>query len=95
MAGRKARIVVENDQVDIELEKAKKRYTRIEDIFSGLKWILARDPEKGVPLHTGDGANYHIIRTSAFNQIGGVTSIIALYTYDVYRVHIESMRFSR
>lgn len=82
-----ARVVAESASVSNAINQAKKKYPRVEDVFFGLKWVLARDPQKGVQLSN----SYWIIKTAP-SAIRGVPVLVALYRFDGDQVDIDAIK---
>ena len=82
-----ARDVAESDSVASVIDKSRKKYPRAEELFSGLQWVLARDPHRGVQVSNP----YWLIKTADSNA-PGVPVITALYRFDDDRVEIEAIR---
>lgn len=83
-----ARTIARDYSVDAEIEQAQEKYSRIEDVWMGVQWDLARSPETGVAL---DG---FWLKKSPVWALEGVPIITALYTFDDNEVQVEAIRIS-
>jgi len=82
-----ARVVAESNSVTTAINRSKKKYPRVEDVFSGLKWALARDPANGILASNP----YWVIKTAP-SVAAGVPQIIALYRFDNDNVEIDAVK---
>jgi hypothetical protein len=80
---------VEEKRVGDEISRLKKKHSRIEEVFEGLKWVLAKNPERGV-LIPGMNPPRYLIKTAKFN-IQGVPSILIVYNFTADDVNIEAI----
>ena len=92
MAGKKwfsARTVIEEDAVKDLIDSESKKYHRLNDIFEGLKWRLARRPESG--LEISDNPRKWIFKTYPWS-VGGAAVITVIYTFDDDTVTIQAAK---
>jgi len=88
-----ARTIVEESSVVEMIESERVNYSRLEELFEGLKWRLARDAENGVRFASSNGVDYLLIKTPNW-AINGVPVITALYSYDDDQVVIYSIKIT-
>ena len=84
------RSVREHTEAVAAADDAFLKWTRAEDAWDSVKWVLARDPNVGVPLTEGSTLR-------AFTYVGGwaydMPTIIVLYEVDAEYVTIKSAKF--
>lgn len=83
-----ARSVVEDKKTEHKIDKNKGKYSRLEDIWEGLKWLLARSPELGEPLPGKEGL--YVYKTPQW-KTKGAAMITALYSYSDDKVVIHDI----
>lgn len=88
--GSKARTIRDEHRVSYKIAKAAQSYPRIEDLYEGWKWRLARDPNVGVPL-TSKNPGYRVLRTHNFG-VATIPNAVILYRYDANTVFVEDIR---
>ncbi len=86
-----ARTVIENDGVREQIDAAKKKYPRIDDVWDAWIWRLARDPERDASP-SGNGLN--LIKTADLSNYGLPEGIAFLYRFTEDEVTIISIRIS-
>ncbi len=85
-----AKTVIEENAVSEAIDQAKARYNRIDDLYEGLKWRLARQPDDAhVPIPDVEG--FHTIKTIRW-LIEGVPVIQAVYRITDDEIIITSIR---
>ena len=84
-----ARTIVEEDVVSATIDEETSKYRRLNEIFEGLKWRLARKPEDGYPI----SEDKMMIKTYSWS-IDGAAAITAIYSYDDESVVVEAVRVS-
>jgi hypothetical protein len=89
MAEFHARTIIEDQRVENALAKLKRKHSRIEDVFDGLKWVLSRHPERGVKI-PGHNPDVFLIKTLEYD-ISGVPTLVVLYRFDADTVTIEAL----
>jgi len=91
MAGRPqyARIIIEEQLVEKRIDQAVTKLPRLAEMWDGIKWRLARSPEKGQLIEIG--SDYYGVKTSSWSP-GGVPSITVLYRFDNEYVYIEGSK---
>jgi len=81
------RTIKEENIVETRVNSAKTKYSRFEDAFDALKWILARKPENGIKID-----NKFLYKQNG--QIdSSVPEITVLYTYNENEVNILEIKF--
>ena len=86
-----ARTIRESDFVSREIESAKTDFHRIEEIFDGWKYRLARQPEiLGYPI-AGTNPQRYLVKTAP-QSVAGVPIITMLYSFDDNYVDIEAIK---
>lgn len=89
MANSSIRAVRETADVSRTLQEWKPKFPRLADAYEGLKWILARDPRRGLPI--GDTRNpLWIYRQAARGP--GLPIIEVLYAIEKDAIEIVSLR---
>jgi hypothetical protein len=79
----------------LALDEAKKKYPRVEDVYNGWAWRLAREPEVGVPVPlkelTGKAptADVRVVRSG---NLPGLPCLVLLYRFDDAQVVILQLR---
>lgn len=87
---KKMRTIVEEQIAQTKIDSAKNKYKRLEDIYNGLSWRLAREPESGVLIGNKNPDIYLIkIDPVVDMQLPG---ILALYSYDDNQVNVLDVR---
>jgi hypothetical protein len=76
------RSVAYEDVVTKKLEdpKTNKKFPRLEDLWRGFEWRLARDPGIGVPV-PGSVPTLCVVKTRD-SSVPGVPTVLVLYTFD-------------
>lgn len=84
-----ARTIRESHRATAVLSKAAGEYHRVEDLWDGWKWRLARDPRRdATPIPDVEPTTY-LIRTALFPDAPELT---ILFTYDEDYVDIIAIR---
>lgn len=81
------RDVFEQDDVSRTIDASIQKYSRLGDAWEGLKWLLARKPDVGMPI--GDGLYLH--KQGAWPNTPNIT---VLYSYNDERVTIKGAKLS-
>lgn len=81
-----ARTVVEEDDVSAFIEKHRGNWSRITDVFDGIKWGLARAPEKGYQLN-----DVWLFKSYPWDG----QSLVVLYEFDDDTVTIKAINFGQ
>lgn len=88
-----ARTIVEEDAVAEQIELAKGKYRRFQDIWEyGWKWRLARDPLADGVLVEGTSDTY-LLRTDPLFEGHGLPQMTVLYRVDDNHVYVLDLRF--
>lgn len=85
------RTIREEHCVSEAIDKAKSKYPRIDEVFDGLKWRLARDPESGFELPNTDSPKYLIKPDPPLKNLPIIT---ILYEFDAFQVNILDVKIS-
>jgi hypothetical protein len=83
-----ARTVVESAEVSTLLDAETKRHERLQDLFDGLKWRIARDPEAGYSV-PGTRPALCVIRS---DDALGLPVLVLAYTFDADQVVVIGAR---
>lgn len=84
-----ARTVIENVGVREQIEAAREKYPRIEEVWDAWLWRLARDPNRDAfPLGNG----LYSIKTTDLSNYGLPEGITLLYSFTEDEVTIISIR---
>ena len=86
-----ARSVVYDPPADAVRREAEQQYTRSEDVFSGLEWLLARTPNVGTLLPSPAGSVYVYVR-EADPLLPNIPAIWILYSYDQHYVFVHALK---
>ena len=77
-----ARTIVEEPAAERAAARFVKKFTRFDDAFEALKWLLARECETlSGPSRTVGDVEYHLYRQAA-DHLAGTPEITVLFTYD-------------
>jgi len=87
---KRMRTVVEEQIVQDKIDAARKKYKRLEDIYGGLSWRLAREPESGMPINK-QSPNIFLIKIDSVSDIQ-LPGILVVYSYDDNQVNILDIR---
>ena len=84
----RTRTVVEDHSVTLIVDDACQRYEWMEDVFKGVTWRLARQPELGreVP-HQEHSERFFLFKQDPWPELG-MPGILVLYTYSETEVHL-------
>lgn len=85
-----ARTVAEDEAASDIIDSASRCWPRVDDVFSGLKWRLARRPEDGVKLPHARG-NVYTAKTPNW-VMSDVPVVQVVYSFDNDEVVIHSAR---
>jgi hypothetical protein len=84
------RSVREDTEASATADDAFLKWARAEEAWDAVKWVLARDPNVGIPLTEGSALR-------AFTYVGGwaydMPTIIVLYQVDAQYVTKKSAKF--
>lgn len=61
--------IVEEKQFEEKIDSLRKKYKRIDDVWLGISWLLAREKEYGKLVD--DNLKYRIFRTEEFGNTPG------------------------
>lgn len=86
-----ARTVIEEELVERRIEQAISKAPRLNEMWDGIKWRLARNPEKGQLLEVGN--DYYAVKSITWAP-GGVPSITVVYRFDDEYVYIEGSKIN-
>ena len=87
-----ARTIVEDDSVVAVLDTQCKLNPRVEELWCGWTWRLARDPETdSVEIHP-DGLR--LIKSDPQNKAYGLPTMVVAYTFNDKEVVIHKLRFT-
>ncbi len=85
-----AKIIIEEPIVSAILDETKAKHPRIDDLYEGLKWRLARQPSTNhIPVP--DMVGFYTIKTQQWG-IDGVPVLQALYKVTDNEIIISSIR---
>ena len=87
--GFEARGIFESDGVAQTVDKAIEKQPRADDVFEAAKWFLARTPEKGIKIASGD-TDFYIIKSPDWSDFN-VPSITLIYSFDDNDVTIHRL----
>lgn len=88
---RKLRTIIEQQLVSASIQRAKSEYPRIEEMFDGIKWALARNPIRGaVKIKSGETLIGYVIRTTSW-RAGRVPSVTTTYRITENEIVIEGI----
>ena len=88
---RKLRTIIEQPLVSASIQRAKGEFPRIEEMFDGIKWALARNPIRGaVKIKSGETVLGYVVRTTSW-KAGRVPSIVATYQITENEIIIEGV----
>lgn len=73
--------IIEERRVTSIIDRARKKYPRIDDAWEGLTWLLSRDP--------GVGESHRGYYRYALGGMFGVPPIVVVYKFDRIYVVIE------
>ena len=77
--------------VDAELEDARLRWSRVDDAWNMIEWVLARDPTKGDPLtESGSARSFVFVGSNAHDM----PNIQVVYVDEDPHITIKSVKFS-
>ncbi len=85
------REIVEEHCVAQEIDKLNVKHVRLEEVFSALKWRLAKQPQVGYRMFASDGTDKYLIKTDP-NPTLNIPGILLLYTYNDIQVNIIDIR---
>jgi hypothetical protein len=84
------RTIVESNNVVNVIHKEQTSWPRLEEVFEGMKWRLARKPESGTKLAGYEG--YYLLVNNDSIEVVGLPRVVLLYTYNDDEVLIENVR---
>lgn len=85
-----ARTIVEEKLVAKRLDQSKEEYPRLEEVFEGIKYRLAREPFKGATRVPNTKPIRYVIKTNPW-KIGRVPSVSVVYRVNKQDVLIEAL----
>ena len=85
------RTIRTESSVDGELDDARRDWSRIDDAWEMIEWVLSRDPTKGTPVTESGKARSFVFEGSYAH---GMPNIEVLYVDEDPYVTIKSVRFS-
>lgn len=87
-----ARTIVEEAIVQTAVDRFSKRFTRFDEAFEALKWLLARKVETlDSAMRTVKGISYYLYRQGP-DPLAGTPAIIVMYTYDADEVVLHDLK---
>ncbi len=85
-----ARTIVEERGVDLAVDHAQANFSRFEEAWEGLKWLLARQGHNlEVPRRNVGGKDYYLYKAASVAK--GQPEIVVLYAITENEVHILGM----
>lgn len=84
------RTVRQEASVDADLEEACLKWSRADDAWTMITWVLSRDPTKGTPLSEGGAARSFVFHGSWAHDM---PTIQILYVFEDPYVTIKSAVF--
>lgn len=84
-----ARTVIETNEVARIIDAEIKRIPRLHDVYEGLKWRIARDPDSGYPV-SGTRPPRRVMRSDEYRSIPGV--LVVAYTFGENEAEIVGVR---
>ncbi|HSH86812.1 MAG TPA: hypothetical protein VK958_06110 [Methylophilus sp.] len=85
-----ARSIIESPEVEQALNEAVTTFPRINDLWEGWKWRLARGPQEDAVQITG--TNAWIIKTADYSEFGTPKSMTILFDFNEDEVNIISIK---
>lgn len=87
----KLRTIVEQPLVTAALKRAKEEYPRIEEMFDGIKWKLARNPvHQATKVLNGEVLLGYVLRTISW-KAGRVPSLTVVYRVTEDEIFVEAL----
>lgn len=87
----KLRTIIEQQLVTAALKRAKQEYPRIDELFEGIKWMLARNPTYGAsPVRHNEVIVGYVRRNKAWKG-GRIPAITITYTVTDNEVTVEAI----
>jgi hypothetical protein len=71
-----------------------RREPRLMELYEGLKWRLARQPDAGYPIPNTDPQAF-VIHSFNWKALAAIAPILVTYTYDDDQVVIVAVRILR
>lgn len=88
------RTIVEERIVSASIKRTKQEYPRIEEMFDGFKWVLARNPFRGATaVREGQVIVGYVLKSKAWKG-GRVPSIKITYKVTEHEVIVEGIAIS-
>lgn len=87
-----ARTIREAEDIEPTLRAASEKYPRIEEVWEGWKWRLARGPQAGYKL-PGATPTMYLIKSEGSETLQ-IPALTILYAFDDDHVDIHSVRIS-
>jgi hypothetical protein len=85
------RTVREEPDVTAAVDDACERWSRAQDAWDVISWVISRDPTCGVPLTEGGQARAFVYEGSWAHEM---PTIVVIYDVDDHYVTIREARFS-
>ena len=79
------------NEVDGDIEDAKREWTRLDDAWEMIEWVLMRDPTVGVPQTESGKARSFVFDGSVAHEM---PTIQILYIFDDQFITIMKVKFS-
>jgi len=87
------RTIIEEEHVSSKLDKHAAQYPRVNDVWRGVEWLLARKPERGVFLDEFEGEDLYLFKSSIIST-PNIPVITVLYKFNANEVTILDIKIS-
>lgn len=87
-----ARTIIEEPAVSKEVDKLCKEYSRFEDMYEAIKWLLARRCHKVERLTKEIGGVEYCLYRVAGDVVAGTPDVVLVYVYDDDEVNLLGIR---
>lgn len=84
----RARTIVEDDGVRSEADKYSGEYSRFDDVWEGLKWLLARKgPDLNCLRKTENGQEFHLYKAAQMGKDVPIITVVFTVSDNEIRIH--------
>lgn len=77
------RTIILSQEAQVVIDRESELHFRLEEVFDGLQWRLARDPKSGYPIDR----TYWVIRLDG-DPAARIPAIVVLYSFDADEVNV-------